>query len=77
MLSSSTHHDTRDRIHPERNLEEKHFYYSLFSFGAGHIFLHLTFCVFFALPTLMNTYIWKKLSLFAIDTTTILQIFLS
>merc|ERR1712203_231746 len=38
----SSHHDTRDRIHPEiRNLEEKHFYYNPFCF-----FSSLQFCVF-------------------------------
>ena len=57
MLSSSTHHDTRDRIHPERNLEKKTFLLQpFFSFGAGNILHHF---VFFALltTTLMNTYI--------------------
>ena len=48
---------TRDRIHPERNLEKKTFLLQpFFSFGAGNILHHF---VFFALltTTLMNTYI--------------------
>ena len=77
MLSSSTHHDTRPNSSWKKFRRKTFLLQPFFSFGAGHIFLHLTFCVFFALPTLMNTYIWKKLSLFAIDTTTILQIFFS
>jgi len=66
MLSSSTHHDTRDRIHPERNLEEKHFYYSLFFLLVQDIFSFILHFVFFCI-TYSYEYIYMEKIIFVCD----------
>merc|ERR1719273_1011538 len=69
---------TRDRIHPERNLEKKNIFTTTFFFFWCRKYL-TSFCVFCITYYYSYEYIYMKKTIFVLAqyTTTILQIFFS